>query len=685
MKHNGLPELLSPAGSPEAFEAAIDGGADAIYVGGASFNARINAKNFGEADLAAAIGLAHTYGVKVYQTVNIMVHGRELSELLQAAERSADAGIDAFIVSDLGAASLLHKYLPSVPLHGSTQMSVHNADGAKLLASRGFTRVVPARELSCGDIRTLVEENPLEVEIFIHGAMCVSHSGQCLFSSLVGGRSGNRGLCAQPCRLPYAAEGKACNKYPLSLKDMSLASHVREIIDSGVSSLKIEGRMKSPEYVRGVTRIWRALLDEGRDADRCDMERLSELFSRGGFSDGYYTSHVGRKMLGVRSEEDKQASREVEKFQKIERKIPIRMRVELAENTPSKLTLVCRDKEVAVTGEIPQIAINAPIDEANVRKCMMKLGDSCFSAEDIQVNIAGRLMMPVSQMNALRRAGVEALNEALAGLPNDAAARTEYMPPLVSEPVLKPRSERVGRFLQARQITEKAREFFDVCLLPLEEYVKGGEKADGFVMPAIVFDSEMTDVRGLLESARELGAKYAVVSNIGQIELLKQVVPDALRIADFRFNLANNESMHCLEELGFDSAVVSAELTLPQIRDLKGAKAAIVYGRIPLMTLEKCAIKELYGDKDACRICAHNEAQMTDRRGFTFPIVRERCHRNIVLNSLPTQMSDREQDLKAAGITDRHFLFTVESPAEVDSVIDDYRLGRSPAGKVRRI
>lgn len=678
MKDFKLPELLSPAGSLEAFEAAIDGGADAIYVGGASFNARANAKNFSDEELAEAVRLAHLYGVKVYQTVNIMIHGREISELLRAAERSAMIGVDAFIVSDLGAARLIHSHLPDMPLHGSTQMSVHNADGARLLADYGFSRVVPARELSKRDIQTLVDENPLEVEIFIHGAMCVSHSGQCLFSSLVGGRSGNRGLCAQPCRLPYAcAEGRVGDKYPLSLKDMSLATHVREIIESGVASLKIEGRMKSPEYVRGVTTIWRRLLDEGRNATADDIHELAELFSRGGFSDGYYTENIGRKMLGIRSEEDKQATRELEKFNKITRKIPIDMQVTLTEGRPSRLRAICQKKAVKVEGDTPQKAINAPIDENTVKKCMGKLGDSCFALGNIEIELGERLMMPISQLNALRRDAVAALEDEIT---KNTPVKVEKVD--LKEPESTPKSRNVGRFCSAKQITSSAKEFFDVIFLPLDSFEI---KADGFVMPPVIFDSEKERVEELIKKAAESGAKYGVVTNLGQIEMLKKYAPDVSLIADFRFNVGNSHSVRFFEELGFESVVLSCELTLPQIRDIKGAKAVVAYGRIPLMTLEKCVIKELYGDRQACEICSRGEAEMKDRRGFVFPVVREFPHRNIVLNSLPTQMSDREQEMIAAGAVDIHFLFTTESPEEVDRVIEDHRLCRRPDGKVRRI
>ena len=672
---------MSPAGSPEAFEAAIDGGADAIYVGGASFNARINAQNFSDEDLAKAVRLAHLYGVKVYQTINIMVHGRELTELIRAAERSAEIGVDAFIVSDLGAASLIHAHLPEMPLHASTQMSIHNSDGARLLADYGFSRVVPARELSKENIRSLVENNPLEVEIFIHGAMCVSHSGQCLFSSLVGGRSGNRGLCAQPCRLPYScADQRVGDKYPLSLKDMSLAGHVKEIIDSGVASLKIEGRMKSPEYVRGVTRIWRRLLDDGKNATADDIEELSALFSRGGFSDGYYTERIDKKMLGVRSEEDKKASREADKFVKIQRKVPLDMSVSILAGSPSKLTLSCNGKTVSMCGEMPQAAINAPINEDTVKKCMSKLGDTCFSIRSLDVDLDSGLMMPISLLNALRRDGVAALEAAITALP------MQKIEPITQKTPKKSAHKRnVGRFYSPEQITNTARDYFDVVLLPLDKFAKDPEKADGFFMPPVTFDSEIDHVSELLKKSRENGAKYAVVTNIGQIEKLKEDLPDINMIADFRFNVANDETMSFLEGLGFESVVLSAELTLPQLRDIHGAKAAVVYGRIPLMTLEKCVIKALYGEKDGCKICSQNKAEMKDRRGFIFPILREPDHRNVVFNSLPTNMSDRQKELTASGIVDRHFLFTTETPSEVDRIIEEHRKESAPEGKVRRI
>jgi putative protease len=441
--------------------------------------------------------------------------------------------------------------------------------------------------------------------------------------------------------------------------------------------LKIEGRMKSPEYVRGVTKIWRRLLDAGKDATAEDIRELAELFSRGGFSDGYYTESVGRKMLGVRSEEDKQASRDGEKFNKITRKIPVDMEVAIEEGKASRLRVSCGEKHATALGEIPQAAINAPIDESTVTKCMSKLGDSCFALNNIKIVLGNRLMMPISQLNALRRAAISALEEEM----------TRVAPQKVEEIQLRgpqnvPKKRNVGRFLKSEQITESAREFFDLIFLPLDAY---DVKADGFIMPPVIFDSESSRAERLIEAARDRGAKFAIVTNLGQIEVLRRLAPDLGLIADFRFNVGNSYSVEFFEDMGFESVVLSAELTLPQIRDIKGAKAAIVYGRIPLMTLEKCVIKELYGDKRGCEVCARGKAEMKDRRGFVFPMVREFPHRNIVLNSLPTQMSDREQELAAAGVTDRHFLFTTESQHEVDRVIEDYKLHRAPENKVRRI
>ena len=303
-----LPELLSPYGSREALEAAAEGGADAVYFGGTMLNARMNAKNFDRDGLAAAVSFCHAKGIRAYVTLNTQIYDRELKSALEYADFLRRAGADALIVADPGLAVLIKKYLPGTELHASTQMTVHSTEGAKLLYGSGFSRVVAARELSFDNIKSLCSGSPAEVELFVHGAICVSCSGQCLMSAMLGGRSGNRGECAQPCRMSYNGG------YPLSLKDMCLAGHIPELISSGVRSLKIEGRMKSPAYVYGVTKIYRRLLDEGRNATGDEMNGLSRLFSRGGFTDGYFTGRISGDMLGVRSGKDISDSRSAGSF-----------------------------------------------------------------------------------------------------------------------------------------------------------------------------------------------------------------------------------------------------------------------------------------------------------------------------------------------------------------------------------
>ena len=302
---NKLPELLAPAGSPEAARAAVEAGADAIYLGGTMLNARMNAKNFSDGELQEIIRFCHENGVLVYVTMNTAVYDRELSEALEYVGKLYVWGVDALIVADLGLASLIRKYYPEFPIHASTQASGHSVECAEKMKELGFCRMVCAREMSKSEIDRLCADSPIEIEQFIHGALCVSQSGQCLASAMIGGRSGNRGACAQPCRMQYNGG------YPLSLKDAALAEYVPELIKSGVSSLKIEGRMKSPAYVYGVVEIYRRLLDEGRAATKEEMKQLAALFSRGGFTDGYYTSRIDGAMNGIRSDSDKIATAKI--------------------------------------------------------------------------------------------------------------------------------------------------------------------------------------------------------------------------------------------------------------------------------------------------------------------------------------------------------------------------------------
>ena len=662
-----LPELLCPAGDPAALAAAVEAGADAVYFGACGFNARKHATNFTESDMREAIKLAHAYGVKVYITQNTLILDRELSAYLSAAESALSAGADALIVADMGGAAEIRRHFPQAELHASTQMSGHNVDAAKRLAALGFSRMVCAREMSLGDLRTFTEQSPIEAEVFVHGALCVCHSGQCLFSSVVGGRSGNRGECAQPCRLPFA--GKRGEAYPLSLKDLALAEHIPALIEAGISSLKIEGRMKSPEYVRDVARIYRRLLDERRGATPDEMKLLAEVFSRGGFTDGYFRGKVDGRMLGVRSERDKQTSRELVPFRGIERKIPLRMEAEVLCNRPIRLTVCAGEKTGRAEGPVPFAANNAPLTRESVTERLSKLGGTPYVAETVHLTLDEGLMTPMSALNALRR-------DAIADMEREEDRILTH----IDAPRLLPTADvgraRTARFQCAAQIPQEAHDYFDCMYLPLEHY---DGSVEGVVMPPVIFDGERPRVEALLKQARERGAKYALVGNIGHLSMV--VDHGLIPHGDFRLNVTNGASMAVAEQLGFSGVILSPELTLPQIRDIGGDKSMIVYGRLPLMILEKCVGREI-GD---CTACEKNGLVLTDRRGAKFPVLRAFDHRSLICNSIPTCTSDMTDRVDAIGACGKHYIFTVETAEECRQVIDAFRNCRPLPTPVRRI
>ncbi len=670
-QHSRKSELLCPAGSPAALAAAIEGGADAIYVGGTAFNARINAKNFTSEELREGIALAHAYGAKVYITANTLIYDKEMDAMLYAAEDAYLSGADALIVADLGAAHRIHQRIP-IALHASTQVSGHNVEAAKLLAEAGFSRMVCAREMSREDLSYFVKNSPIEAEVFVHGALCVCHSGQCLFSSLVGGRSGNRGECAQPCRLPFATPAGRSD-YPLSLKDLSLARYVPELMDMGIASFKIEGRMKSPEYVRDVARVWRRLMDEGRGADDGELKELAAIFSRGGFTDGYYTGRIDRKMLGVRSEEDKQSTRTRAPFEGITRKIPISLSVTLRQGTPSSLFALTEDgASVTVTGAVPEQARTAPLDRASVESRLRKWGNTPYTVKEIAVELEEDLMLPVSALNALRRSAAEAL----AGLCAPSRSEEDFSDVSVSK-ALAPRGKgRTAVFYDPDQIPREAWEFFDILYVPLDRY---DGRTNGVFLPPVVFDHERNEVEALLKNAKEKGAEHVLISNLGQLSLASE---SGLTIrGDLRLNITNQQSAAYWQSRGLRDWILSPELTLPQLRDIQGESRGVVYGRVPLMVTEKCVGKEL----TSCDTCKSGKVELTDRHRVRFPVLREWKHRSLIVNSVPIWMADRQAELTRYGLTLQHFIFTVETREQIASVIRAYQQGTPPTGEIRRI
>ena len=560
-----MPELLSPAGNPEKLRAALAYGADAVYLGGTLFNARMNARNFDRPALADAVEKCHARGVRLYVTLNTQILDRQMQDALNYVVFLYNIGVDALIVADFGLARRIREILPDFPLHASTQASAHNLEGVRYLADLGFERVVVARELSRENIAYITKNSPVEIEAFVHGALCVCHSGQCLMSSVIGGRSGNRGECAQPCRLPYNG------KYPLSLKDNCLASHIPDLISQGVACLKIEGRMKGSDYVYSTLSTYRKLLDEHRPATEKEISRMASVFSRGGFTDGYYLGKITPAMVGVRSEQNKEQSAAV--------------KVHVTEN----------DRK------LPEIVIN----------------------------------------------------------------RSEVSPEIKPNPKNKslPKPCRSARFYKAENIPESASKFLDIVYLPLDRF--DGTKANGVVLPPVILDSEWEKVKSALMDAKKKGARHALVGNVGQIGLAKEC--GFVLHGDFRFNINNSRTAeeiaaHCVDFM------LSPELILPQIRDIGGEKSVIVYGRTPLMLLEKPV----------------GAPTLRDRKGVTFPVLQE-GGRDLLFNCIPTYMADRRDQLKAAGVRNEHYIFTTEGKRESEAILEAYQKGLATKKEVRRI
>lgn len=670
-RKSNIPELLAPAGDMECLYAAVAAGADAIYVGGKRFGARAFAKNFDIDELWQAVRYCHLHGVKLYVTLNTLIEDKEMADAVGYAAELYRIGVDALIVADLGVMSEIRRHVPSLELHASTQMSVHNTEGVREACHFGASRVVLARELSLSDIKSVVESSPCEIEVFLHGALCVCYSGQCLFSSMVGGRSGNRGECAQPCRLPYNG-----GKFPLSLKDLSLANHIPELIKSGVASLKIEGRMKSPYYVYTVVGIYRRLLDEGRVATASENEALRRAFSRGGFTDGYFVGKTEGGMLGVRSDSDKQDSRTLDtrKYEPIRHTVRAVVRLRLGE--PSEMTITDGKKTVTAYGDTPAEAEKSPLIDEGVRERLSKMGNTylALSPCDIELSLDENINLPPSAINALRREAAEIFQDQSRALPE-----IDYTLPRKCDKTAD-NSLITAQFFSEESFLEAYRhglfkQEIDIAFLPHTARIESLKLAGGVYLPPVIFDSQWNEVKKSLINIRNSGVMYALVSNIGQISLARAL---GFRVfGDFRLNVTNRESKRVCHEMGVEHLILSPELTLPQARDVGGS--LITYGRIPLMLTERCFISENFG----CEKC--NKASLTDRKGEKFPMMREFEHRNIIFNSTPTYMGDRVGELSAHRIESEHLIFSVESGREIINVLGALSEGMPLQRKVRRI
>ncbi len=647
-----LPELLAPAGSFDALIAAVEAGADAVYVGGKRFGARAYAKNFDIEELSRAVSYCRLHSVKLYVTVNTLILDLEMRELVEYAAELWRIGVDALIIADLGAAFEIKKYVPDLELHASTQMSVHNSYGADEAYNMGMSRVVLARELPLSDIEKITKKCKPEIEVFLHGALCVCHSGQCLFSSMVGGRSGNRGECAQPCRLPYNG-----GKYPLSLRDLSLAGHIKELVDSGVSSLKIEGRMKSPSYVYTVTNIYRRLLDEYRNADAEEHSSLRRAFSRGGFTDGYFNGTPERVELGMRTDTDKENSRSAEREFSLT-KIPVKAEVKITAGEPSEMKLISGERCVRVFGDTPAPAATAPLTEADVRTRLSKMGNTylSLSQDDISLTLGEGLNLSPSALNALRRAaaaefenfGREAVNVNYI-LPKPANSKDFSTAVFMCDAPLPKELSPAFRFDAV---------FASLMREDLPSYI------NGVYLPPVIFEHEISEIDERL-ARLGCGIEYAMVSNIGHIALAEK---HGLRVIfDFRLNVTNRVSKAVLFARGCEHIILSPEITLPQARDIGGG--VTVYGRIPLMITERCFMRDMAD----CNKCGR--LSLTDRRGEKFPMLREFKHRNIILNSAVTYMGDKRAELSKNRIASYHFIFSNEREDDIENILRSFARG----------
>ena len=672
-------ELLSPAGSREAVTAAVQSGADAVYLGFGDYNARRNAKNFTREQLVETVEYCHVRGVKVYLTLNTLLSDAELPGAAKEVAFASDAGVDAVLVQDLGVLDLVRRTAPDLPIHASTQMSVMNLDGVKRAADLGCTRAVLARELPMSQIAHICAHSPIEIETFAHGAQCMCYSGQCFFSSVIGTRSGNRGLCAQPCRLNYGW-GDRADKALLSLKDMSLAGHLRELDEIGVTCVKLEGRMKRPEYVSVVTGIYSAAIREGREPTREELEQLRRAFSRQGFSDGYFTDHTGGHMFGTRQEEQEPkelfAAARAEYGREHQR---VGLTGSLTMKTGEPLAFSVSDglRTAAAEGAAPQTALKRSTTPQEAEERLKKTGGTPYYFESIDVNSDEGLMIPAAVLNALRRDALDALTAVRGAKP---VRRSLPFVPVAGD---EGRSQAKPVFTVAihspRQLTNALLERRPaVVYLPLETAVQVKDQIvrmsglgiePSVIIPRVLWDREVPAVERQLNALKEAGVQSVLVTNLGGIDLAKRT---GLRMrGDFGLEVYNAECARMYGDLGLESVTLSFEQKLARVREQKKPLPSelVVYGRLPLMITENC----IYQARDGkCKKGCEAKQAILDRRRARFPVLRAYGCRNEIFNSLPLWLADKAAELERAGLWALRLNFVLEQPGECVDILDAY-------------
>ncbi|RGM75073.1 peptidase U32 family protein [Agathobacter rectalis] len=683
-------ELLAPAGNLEILKGVIESGADAVYVGGSMFGARAYANNFTEEELLEAIDFAHLRGVKVYLTVNTLIKNSEFSKLYDYLLVYYKRGLDAVIVQDLGVVKAIHEYFPSMEIHTSTQMTVTGADGVRFLSQFGVTRVVMAREVSLAEMKRIHEETGMELEAFVHGALCYSYSGQCLFSSILGGRSGNRGRCAQPCRLPYTVEGKK-DEYILSLKDMCGIKALDKLHDAGVYSLKIEGRMKQLEYACGVVKYYRSYIDSKKPVSDADYDRIKALGNRCGFTDRYYFDHNGSDMVTYVKPNfvSNAAEPSPEK-----RKLSIEGELVLREGEPGSLTVKRGDVTYKASIEPVSAALKAPLDKKAAIDRINKTGDTDFEFSHIKAQIGENVFVPNGALNKLRRDAISGLCDKLLKKYYRDDARYVDISSLSKLPEHAIKSDAAHETIndytticscmtRAQLDTLISYECFDVFYLDFDMYdrntliqqfaddVKSLTKRNKkvYLMLPTIFRADSSDY--FVSIAKELDKvsfEGFVVKNYEELYLTENLFTGKKVILDHNMYTYNDVSKSAFFEHGVSGDTVPLELNSREImhRNNTGSQM-IVYGYYPLMTTANCVHKNTKGcDKKQKLI------YLKDRYNKSFAVCNncKECY-NTIYNSLPTMLTKNIGKLKEAGIRSFRYSFTIETPKQIKAVMDD--------------
>ncbi len=675
-------ELLAPAGSMESLRAAVQNGANAVYLGCGIYNARQGAKNFTPQALTEAVKYCHVRDVAVHLTLNTLVSDKETQELVQLIRHAAQSGVDAFIVQDLGVVRLCRQIAPHIPIHGSTQMTIHSLPGVLLCAAWGLSRVVLSRELSREEIRYICQNSPIEIEVFGHGALCMCYSGQCYLSAAIGGRSGNRGRCAQPCRQSYGY-GRWQNQYPLSLKDSCLVRELKELEQMGVASLKLEGRMKRPEYVAAVTGIYRKALDTHMVTR--DMEKtLLDAFNRQGFTQGYYDGALGGEMFGVREDTRENAALFKELRQTYETGetplVPIRFQAVVRPGLTQLTVIDPQNRVCTAQGPAPETARVAELTKEVLIARLTKTGGTPYRCVEAAVEIEPGLSLSASAINGLRRDVLNQLTALRARRDVPALGRPERIPnyrtpqePPAYNIQVTTKEQITGRLLKMQPnllyvplhlLTEDAAFTRDLV----------GKVRVCPVLPRVVHDGELARLKDQLRSLRALGIREALVGNLGLLLPVRECGMHPR--GDFGLNIYNSAALQSIREMELRSQCLSFEMTLPQIRDAKkGLPCEILaYGRLPLMITENCLIR---GRTGQCT-CHLGSAKLVDKTGSEFPVIRDgNTCRSVLLNGKKLYWLDRQEDLARLGLWAVRLYFTTENPQEVDRVLSACRSGEA--------